>query len=207
MTIFAYNSFFVCALRGARPIDPVLPPPSSWRTLAHRGDKLRWPNGGERRACLTREQQLLKCRAAGGRSIGASHRAFTASSTCAARGIERRESIPLATFPRAMSAALGAPPARSSTRVSASPRVVRARVVPTAVVVPHRGVPSARRHPETPRPARRAPLPPPPRGSTSRSRVSPAPLSRLTRSSPPLPASSLRAAALKGFRRLRARHR
>ena len=72
--------------------------------------------------------------------------------------------------------------------------------MPTAVVVPHRGVPSARRHPETPRPARRAPLPPPPRGSTSRSRVSPAPLSRLTRSSPPLPASSLRAAALKGFR-------
>lgn len=206
MTIFVYNSFFVCALRGARPIDPVLPPPSSWRTLAHRGDKLRWPNGGERRACLTREQQLVKCRAAGGRSIGASHRAFTASSTCAARGIERRESIPLATFPRAMSAALGAPPARSSTRVSASPRVVRARRADRRRGPPSRSAVGA----TTPRdPPSRAPRPSP--SPAARFHI---PVSRLTRSSlasHPLLTSPARLVSPRsrpeGLPRLRARHR
>ena len=33
LTRFAYEPYVACALRDARPIDPVLSPPSSWRTL------------------------------------------------------------------------------------------------------------------------------------------------------------------------------
>ena len=165
-TIFAYD----CVRAPRRSSDR--PCFASWRTLAHRGDKLRCAEWWRKARLFDARGSSSSRRAAGGRSIGASHReAFTASSTCAARGIERRESIPFATFPRAMSAALGAPPARSSTRVSASPRVVRA---PRATA---RGPPIAcrrRAHPETPS---RAPRPFPPRHAV------PHPGARLTRPS------------------------
>ena len=206
LTRFAYEPYVACALRDARPIDPVLSPPSSWRTLTQ-AEAINRDGPVVEKGTPLRRARLI--RTGSGRSTGARR---VTSRVHGIRHAHRpthrtpRPEPPRDVPRRAMSAALGARPAWSPTRVSASPRVVRARRADRRRGPPSRSAVGA----TTPRdPPSRAPRPSP--SPAARFHI---PVSRLTRSSlasHPLLTSPARLVSPRsrpeGLPRLRARHR